>query len=627
MRESEAFRVYTTQSKLKEIYEHPVGRDMLDLMCKQHGKGEKLLKSRFKEYINLDMLQRLPVFRKDKGFARVLVRLLNENDCLTENPARTDGGWWEGSVMYRVFLRSFLDGDADGVGDVKGLISALDYIKNMGADVILLGSALCSPGLNAGKDVSDHMHLQGDHDGTLADELIQSVHERGMKIVLEIPASCTSQEHEWFSGGDAERLYQYRKEPNNWTCAGGGSAFPHKSENGLWALRINSPSEPELNWDEPELRERMADVCRSWLEKGMDGICLSAASFISKHEGFPYGSESIAQITGRCGFEHYFFGPRLREYLARLKEDVFTPKNALLMGLTPGLGGNMSRLLTDSDASALDVAVSDIPLREGALARSKGLKYDLEEYKEYIMRMMREYDPFGITPLQFENDRVPRMLSRVDPRDKNRDIIAKMLAMLLLTLKGMPIIYQGEELGMADRHIEDASQLACIQSRMRYDELKDRVGQQKALQKVIEHAPEHAWEPIRWNASKNGGFCPEDVQPWTQVSRQKARNVESQTQDPQSVLNFYHTLLELRRNHPALRTGKIEFARKNIKGALVYTRTLGDETFLICCNLTDDWVDRRGEWPEGKLILSNCREPQPEGLTPYEADIWLCKNK
>ncbi len=600
---------------------------MLDHMCRQNGKGEKLLKSRLKEYISLDMLQRLPFLRMDRGFARALVRLMNEQPGLGENPARAESTWWEGSVMYRVFLRSFRDGDGDGVGDVKGLIATLDYIKNMGADVVLLGSALTSPGLNAGRDVSDHLHLQGDEDGALADELISGVHERGMRIVLEIPASCTSQEHEWFSSQDSERIYQYRKEPNNWTCAGGGSAFPHRSGNGLWALRINSPSEPELNWDEPELRERMADVCRFWLDKGVDGICLSTAGYISKHEGLPYGSESIAQTTGRCGFEHYFFGPRLKEYLARLKSEVFTPRGALLMGLTPGLGGNMTRMLTDSDVGALDVAVSDIPLREGAKARAKGLKYDLEEYKEYIMRMMCEYDPFGITPIQFENDRVPRMLSRVDPRDKNRDIIAKMLAMLLLTLKGMPIIYQGEELGMADRRIDDAGKLVCIQSRMRYDELKDRIGQQKALQRVVEHAPEHAWEPIRWTGDKNGGFCPDDVQPWTEFSKGRERNVENQTQDPGSVLNFYHTLLELRRNHPALSHGRIDFAKKNIEGALIYTRTLGDETFLICCNLTDDWVDRRGEWPEGKLILSNCREPQPEGLTPYEADIWLCKNK
>ena len=546
-------------------------------------------------------------------------------------PPKLSGAWWEEAVIYRVFLRSFRDADRDGAGDIGGLIEKLDYIRDLGIDALLLGSALDSPAMSGGQDVRNFRMLQkfGGNESSI-EALVSQIHSRGLKLIMEIPSNRTSDEHEWFhddageNGGKCLQYYHHRKEPNNWTSMSGGSAFPYKGAEDRWDLRLSSESEPELNWDQEELRREMADVCRFWLDKGSDGIFLSGAGFISKHEGLPYGSEGVYALTGHSGFEHYFFGPKLPQYLSELRKEVFEPRGALLIGETPGLGRNMCRLLTDNVVGALDIAVSDEPLRPCAHRKRSGVKYDLADYKKYIVQMMREYNEFGVTPLLFENDKVPRMISRIEPQARFRDAAAKMLGTLLTTLKGTPILYQGEELGMADGRLDSPDQLSSIQSKIRYDVLRDKIGTQKAQLRVLDEAPELAWTPMRWTREKNGDFCEPDVQPWTKASENREQNVADETQDSHSVLNFYRALLELRKGHEALRKGIITFPQKDLKGALIFSRTYEDETFLICCNLTGEWIDRRGEWPKGRLVLSNCKEPQLEGLTPYEADIWLC---
>ncbi len=622
--------MFTIDSKIKDVYAHPVGHDMLEMAFHRKGWSDKFFQTRLAEHLKLRTLQKLPFHRLDRGFLRALIRLLNEHGPLGKS-LRKYGSWWDEAVIYRIFLRSFCDADRDGAGDIGGLLSKLDYLQELGIDVLLLGSALDSPAHSGGQDVRNFRMLQkfGGNESSI-EELVLQIHDRGMKLIIEIPANRTSDEHEWFlddedgHGGKCAKYYHHRKEPNNWTSMSGGSAFPYKGAEERWDLRLSSESEPELNWDNEELRREMAEVCRFWLDKGADGIYLSGAGFISKHEGLPYGSEGVYALTGHCGYEHYFFGPKLPQYLCQLRKELFEPRGALLIGQTPGLGSHMCRLLTDSDVGALDIAVSDEPLRPCAHRKRSGVKYDLEDYKKYILRMMLEHNDYGVTPLLFENDRIPRMISRIEPQARYQSAAAKMLGTLLMTLKGTPILYQGEELGATDVRLDSPDQLTSIQSKTRYDVLRDKIGTQKAQQRMLDEAPELAWVPMRWTRERNGGFCDSDVQPWIKPSENREQNVADETQDPQSVLNFYRALLKLRKEHDALRKGEIIFPQKDLKGTLIFTRTYEDETFLICCNLTGEWIDRRGEWPKGRLVLSNCKEPQLEGLTPYEADIWLC---
>jgi len=625
--------MFTLHSTIKEVYEHPVGRDLLQMAYYQKGRGDRILRSKLLERMKLGTLQKLPFFRLDRGFVRSLIRLMNDHPNLGPGAPRSAGSWWEEAVFYRIFLRSFRDGDGDGIGDIQGVLENLGYLTGLGVDAVILGSALDSPGHNGGLDVRDFRALLGAKGEDEIRALVEGFHAASIKLIIELPANRTSREHPWYQPGENGRsgrtagYYHFRKEPNNWTSMSGGSAFPVREEDGTWSLRLSSESEPELNWENPDVRREMADICRFWLDMGADGIYLAGAGLISKHEGLPYGSEGVYAITEHCGFEHYFFGPRLLDYLRELKKEVFEPKGALLIGDTPGMGERMCRVIADCKSGGLDVAVSNEPLRRSASRRRTGVKFDLLDYKKYIVRMMREYDRFSVTPLFFENDRTPRMLSRIEPPDRYADAAAKMLGTLMMTLKGMPIIYQGQELGMGERRLDSPEQLSSIQSRVRYDLLRGRLGAQKAQQRTFEEAPELAWAPIRWTQGKNGGFCAPDVAPWTRVHEDREQNVADEAQDPHSVLNFYRALIELRSSHAALRSGEIIFPPRDLKGALIYSRTDGEETFLICCNLTGDWIDRRGGWPDGTLILSNCSEPQPEGLLPYEADIWLCSGR
>lgn len=618
--------MFTVDSTLKEVLTNPIGRDLLTAVFRQRGWNGKLLYGRAAGRCRLGTLQFLPVHRLDRGIVRAMLRMMNEHDAPRDAAREPSGGnWWTDCVIYKVFLRSFMDSDGDGVGDVDGLIRMTDYLAGLGVDAVMLCAGLDSPGMNGGHDVRSHRALNGCVGREdVEDELIQAVHSRGMKLILEMPANCTSQEHEWFSGGEGTQpvpqYYLYRKEPNNWTCDGGGTAFPHKGAGGRWALRLSSRCEPELNWDDAGLRRRMAEVCGYWLDRGMDGVCLSGAGLISKHEGLPYGSEDASDVAGRCGAEHYIFGPKVQEYLRELKSEVFAPRGALLMGEAPCAGAGMLGLL--ADGGALDLVITDEHLRRCGGARKSGLSIDMEDLKSFLVPLLRQR-PQGVA-LMLESERLPRLLSRIAPPDKYADTAAKMLATLLLMLKAVPVIFQGEELGMKNVAPEKPEQLVSMYSKVKYAGMKERFGARKAQQEAFKDVPEQTWAPLRWEKKPNGGFCPDRVEPWAAMEPDLSRNVEDETRDPDSVLNYYYTLLELRRRYGALRSGEISFPRRDVKGTLIFCRTGDGGKLLVCCNLTGEWVDRRGEWPRGRLLLSNCTEPQPEGMLPYEADIWLC---
>lgn len=610
--------MYTADSRIKELCKSPVGRDMLLAALRHGGRKEKLLQNPLVEQLTVGTLQQVPFLKLDRGLMRGILRMANEHEA-APLPEKREESWWDTCVIYRLLLRSFRDSDSDGVGDVGGLVDMLDYFVDLGVDALLICGGLDSPGLNGGRDVRDFRLLGGPGMGDLEEALIAGARERGIKLILELPANCTSQEHPWFSGEySRSEYYVFRKEPNNWTNASGGEAFPHESAGGRWALRLSSQSEPELNWNNPEVRRQMADICAYWLDRGFDGISLAGAGFLSRHEGLPYGSEAIGGIWGMCGFEHFAFGPDTEKYLGELMKNVFEPRGALLMGDLRGFGDGMCTML--SDGGALHVTVTDEHLRRCGEARRSGLDFDMKDLKECILRRAQSG---AVIPMTLESERITRLITRLAPTDKQRDMAAKMLAMLLLTLRGTSVIYQGQELGMGSETLTEPEQLVSVGSRMKFNRLKDKIGVQKALQQAAEDADERNWTPMRWTRDKNGGFCPENTEPWVRPSSERTRNVEDETKNPHSVLNFYHQLLELRKKYEALRTGEMTFSRKDVDGALIFNRTGGSETFLICINLSDQWVDRRGQWPEGRLILSNCLEPQPEGMIPYEADIWL----
>jgi len=613
--------MYTADSKIKELCKSTVGRDLLLTALRHSGKKEKLLSNPVFERLPVSALQHIPTLTTDRGFVRGMLRLVNDHE---ENPMGTDGAGavsaGDGLVIYKLLLRSFRDSDFDGVGDIGGVVASLDYFKELGVDALILTGALESCGQNGGLDVTDYRALKWQSGiEELEAALITGAHDRGIKLFLEIPACCTSQEHPWYGGGKSD-YYMYRKEPNNWTDFWGNQAF--RQDGRRWSLRLSSPCQPELNWENLRVRQEMAEICAFWLDKGMDGILLSGAGTIAKHEGLPYGNESMGQIWGRCGYEYYGFGSDMLNYLKELKKNVFEPRGAVLLGEAAGLGAGMCDMMRRS--GAVDWALTDEHLRCCGQARRAGMKFDMLDLKDCLLKGYKNAVP---GPLMFENERIPRLLSRIEPAEKYVDAAAKMLAVLMLTLKGNVILYQGQELGMESVIPTDPEQLVSIGSKAKFNRLRDKIGIRKALEQTAENCPEQNWVPMAWTGEKNGGFCSPEQQPWITLRDDRHRNVEQERADPRSVWNFYRAVLELRNKYKALRTGEISFSHRDIRGALVFNRTGGSETFLICCNLTDQWVDRRGQWPEGRLLLSNCLEPQPEGMIPYEADIWLYDQK
>ncbi len=621
----------TKNNRIKDIYTHPIGRDIINKLLLQMNLSKKAVTNPVIGNLKLKTLPKLLKGQLDEVFIDTLLTLLNsEQDIPRTDAAPILKAWWKEAVFYQIYPRSFKDSNGDGIGDLKGMIEKLDYLKDLGIDAIWLSPVYDSPNDDNGYDIRDYRKIMTEF-GTMEDFdlLLAELHNRGMRLIMDLVVNHTSDEHEWYQKAIKEPAsgygdyYIFRDRPNNWTSFFSGSAWNYVKERNQYALHLFSKKQIDLNWENEAVRREIHELVSWWLEKGVDGFRLDVINYISKRSGLPDGNKSIGKLMGYYGVEHYFYGPRLHEYLQELKEKVFLPYQAFSVGETPGTGMEMSKLLTGDYRNELDMVFSFDHLETPGHARFDDYRYDLNYLKKYMINWMENYGNHCQPSLFYENHDNPRMISKINPDPKVREVLGKQLATIQLTLRGTPFIYQGQELGMVNQSFRSIAELRDVEAINLYDELRKTMGEEAAFHKVLAGTRDHARTPMQWNNQQYAGFSA--GKPWIMMDEDYKRcNVQAQQGDENSILRFYQKLIAFRKEHTVICYGDAIAANKKVKNLFTYYRKDETETLFIENNLSP-YKMKRKKLPEGIRLLSNYEPVSASYLRPYETAVWRVK--
>lgn len=624
------------ETTLKEIFKTPVGHDILAKVLYSVGISSSLIEKTMFGNLKLGSLTKITLGKLNDSFIDELLTLLNSEKDVPTLGGEITRKWWKEAVIYQIYPRSFKDSDGDGIGDINGIIEKLDYLKDLGVDAIWCSPIYDSPNDDNGYDIRDYHKIMREF-GSMEDfdRLLDEIHKRGMRLIMDLVFNHTSDEHEWFQDSVNNPNSEYRDyfiwrkgkgegiPPNNWESIFSGSAWNYYPQRDEWALHLFSKKQMDLNWENPKVRNSLYDITNWWLEKGVDGFRLDVISFISKQDGLPDGHELIGTLMGFKGVEHYFYGPRLHEFLHEFRENSFGKYDAFTVGECQGTGIEMSRLMTEDVRGELDVVFSFDHIVNPGKTPYSDCSFDLRPMAKNLEEWQTKYGNHCWPTLFVENHDVPRMISKVDKTNRYRNEIAKLIATMLLTLKGTPFIYQGQEIGMTNCDFENVSELHDVQSLRFYKKLvKDSTKEDKAFRTVLNGTRDHARTPMQWDSSLNAGFT--TGEPWIKVNpNYTSINAQLQETSKTSILNFYRELIKLRKSNPALIYG--EFIRAHdSKNSFSYFRKLGDDTLFIEMNLTNRIVTRKSSTDKFKLLSSNYETTLKTKLRPYEANIYRC---
>lgn len=649
----------TRRSRLSAVLEHPLGRDVIESLTHRVGVPLRLIDNPVVRSVRLSSLPTLTRGRIDDAFVDALVTLLNSvPDRAADHPLPARKAWFKEAVFYQIYPRSFQDSNGDGIGDLRGIISRLDYVKELGVDALWLSPIYDSPGDDNGYDVRDYRAILAEF-GTMSDfdELVAGLRSRGMKLVMDLVVNHTSDEHAWFQHVLANADSPYRdyyflrpgdehtpsaagapnnttttptspsQPPNNWQSFFSGSAWRWFDDEQLWGLHLFSSKQMDLNWQNPDMRAEVYDMVRWWRERGVDGFRLDVINLISKAPGLPQGNPTIGKLTEFTGLEHYFHGPHLHDYLRELRAEAMNDPDCVAIGETPALGVQAGKLLVGEDRGELDMVFNFDQLEAPGKTRFDDYRYDLKHLRDYYEKWQAEFGDGYWMSLFLDNHDNPRFVSKVDRRPEHREAIAKLLATVQFTLRGTPFLYQGQEIGMVDQAFTSLDQLRDVESLNLAKELASRgVSAEAAWAQVLAGTRDHTRVPMPWNAM--GGFT--TGTPWIEGDGSHAQvNVAAQQGDPSSVLEWHRALITLRRENPTLIYGETVPCRRR-RSVWGYRRVDADGEFLVELNLTDR--SQRSFAPTGYVLeLASSIDisehqgtsvPAPPNLAPYEARIW-----
>jgi oligo-1,6-glucosidase len=540
-----------------------------------------------------------------------------------------DKAWWKETVVYQVYPQSFKDSDGDGVGDLKGIMQKLDYLQQLGIETIWINPFYKSPGYDNGYDISDYRSIDPLY-GSMKDfdALLSGMKKRKMHLVMDMVLNHTSDEHPWFKEARQSRANvfhdfyvwkQGKKDsvPNNWPSIFGGSAWKWNEQTQEYYLHTFYDRQPDLNWDNPKMRQELYKIMRFWLDKGVDGFRLDAISLISKNKAFPpmdYSKGIFAALNGNINN-----GPHLHEYLKEMNQQVFGKYNVYTVG----------EIYTDKDSAWEYIAPSRKEL-------SAMLSFDILmlQNPDQVPLLKKTLDGWNAalqsreiwnTSVLTDHD-FPRAVSRIGNDKQYRVQSAKMLATLLLTYRGTPFIYQGEELGMTNYPFKDIAEIKDITAHDQFAALTKQQGlSDSAAFKIISSTTrDNARTPFQWDASGNAGFT-RAANPWLAVNPNYIDiNAAAERTDTGSILNYYKKLIYLRKTNPSLIYGSFEDIDPGDSSVFAFTRTLGKEKWLVILNMKGKAISYQAEKP-GTVILSNYssgKGTDPSLFQPYEARIY-----
>ena len=540
--------------------------------------------------------------------------------------------WWKEAVVYQVYPRSFKDSDGDGVGDIKGIISKLDYIKSLGIDAVWLNPIYSSPNDDNGYDISNYREIMKDF-GTMQDFdlLLKEMHKRGIKLIMDLVVNHSSDEHEWFKQSRSSRDNPYRnyyhwwpaekgKPPYRWSFFDVNSdAWKYDAQTNSYYLHYFSQKQPDLNWENPKVRHEIYDIMRFWLDKGIDGFRMDAFQFASKDTTWP----ELPKGYEKNIIKYYGVGPHLHEYLQEMNKEVFSKYDIMTVAEGAGSSPEDAMLFVDPDRKELNMAYHFESVDIG-----KHLKdFGLVKYKAIFSRYDQAFKDKGWLAIFLANHDQPRMVSKFgNDTPKYRAISSKMLSTFIMTMRGTPYYYYGDELGMDNIRFNSIEDYKDLDTRNRYIGLKNKGGDLQAfLEQQKQTSRENGRTPFQWDTTQNAGFT--TGTPWLKVNpNYQTINAEAQEKDPNSTLNYFKKLVKLRKQEPAFVYGTYTLLDKENPNVYAYTRELNGKKLLVLLNFSDKEATYNIGFLtlKSKIILGNYQDlinTKTNMLRPYEAKI------
>ena len=505
--------------------------------------------------------------------------------------------WWKKSVVYQIYPKSFNDTTGNGVGDIQGIIEKLDYLKDLGVDVIWLTPIYKSPQRDNGYDISDYFSIHEEY-GTMDDfdQLLQESHSRDIKIIMDIVVNHTSTEHEWFQQAKESKENPYRNyyiwkdskhdgsEPTNWESKFGGNAWKYDEKTGQWYLHLFDVTQADLNWENEELREKLYEMMTFWFEKGVDGFRLDVINLISKDQNFPDDDGTVSPGDGR---KFYTDGPRVHEFMQEMNKKVFSKYDSMTVGEMSSTTIDHCIKYTRPDRNELSMTFNFHHLKVDYPGGDKWTvaNFDFQQLKNILSTWQEEmFKGDGWNALFWCNHDQPRVVSRYGDDKKYHNESAKMLATSMHFMRGTPYIYQGEEFGMTNPGFVKLSDYRDVES-LNIFKLKTEAGmKEEEVMEILRHkSRDNSRTPVQWNADKHAGFTTSE--PWIPVATNyKAINAEEALKDRDSIFYHYKELIRLRKEYEIITTGDFEIILKDHPEIFAYIRNGNDEKLIVINN-------------------------------------------
>lgn len=539
--------------------------------------------------------------------------------------------WWKEAVAYQIYPRSFMDSNNDGIGDLQGIISKLDYLKDLGIDVIWICPVYKSPNDDNGYDISDYQDIMSDF-GTMEDfnELLSEIHKRNMKIIIDLVINHTSDEHPWFIESRSSKQnpkrdwYIWRegkdnKEPNNWESIFKGSAWEYDENTKEYYLHLFSKKQPDLNWENEDMRNEIYKMINWWLDKGIDGFRVDAISHINKEEGL-VDMDNPDNLKYVPSFDKHMNVEGIHDYLRELKENTFSKHDIMTVGEANGVKAEQATDWVGENDGKFNMLFQfeHIDLWNSS-------EFNLPNLKKVWNKWQVNLENDGWNALFIENHDITRVVSSWGDDTRFLKESAKALGLLYFMHKGTPFIYQGQEIGMTNVKFNDINEYDDIRSINEYNQLINQgMSPKDALEHIWNTSRDNTRTPMQWYDSLNAGFSKSN--PWIHVNpNYKYINVKEQLEDDDSILNFYKKMIKIKKSSECLIYGKYNLILEDDTNIFAYERILNDEKFLVICNLKSESSNYKYEKLTLKyenLILSNYNVYAHKDLNNFELKPW-----
>ncbi|WBW95520.1 alpha-glucosidase [Oceanirhabdus sp. W0125-5] len=637
--------MFNKESKVGEVLTNAVGRDIFYQLLREAGllKKEGVILNPIVRRMRLKHLSKL--FKKyiDEEIIDVLCEKMNlyENEELPKDNKVINKTWWREGVFYQIYPRSFKDSNNDGIGDINGVISKLGYLKDLGVDIIWLSPIYDSPNDDYGYDIRNYFKVMKEF-GTMEEleKLIYECHKRGMRIIMDLVINHTSDEHEWFKESCKSKDNPYRdyyiwrkgkgnkEEPNNWESLFGGSAWKYHHQTKEYYLHLFTEKQVDLNWENNELREKIYYMVNWWLNKGIDGFRLDVINFISKKDGLPNGNRIIGEVTGFMGIENYVFGPKVHKFINELNRKTYGLKDTFTVGECNGIGLEVAKYFIHEKRSELSTVFNFDHMNMPGKNRWDDYEYDLNYLKEAMIKLQKNTTNSCWFTLFTDNHDSPRFINKVTGETVYHNSLSKLLCVLIFTLKGVPFIYQGQEIGMRNPTFKSIDELRDKESLYKYKELcSEKKAHDEIMKSIYTGTRDNSRIPMIWSDEKNGGFS--NKEPWIRIGEYyRECNVKEQEADNTSVQSFFKKMIALRKSGETLIYGDFKVVNEHKKDQFIYKRLDGNREFLIILNLKNRKNVIRHDTCEYELVLCNYNKKEySSNYSAYESRIYKKKFK